>query len=73
MTQLLLCVRFVYMNTDSTGGMRILEIALKRPIKDIIDDALAESPDKESAAQLLGVSRQTLWVWMGRLGMNGSK
>jgi len=56
----------------NTWSMRILETAMKRPIKEIIEEALESSPDKEAAAQLLGISRQTLWDWMRRLNMNNS-
>ena len=62
-------VKTIYMNTWS---MRILETAMKKPIKEIIEEALESSPDRESAAQLLGISRQTLWDWMRRLNMNGT-
>ena len=72
-------MRYIYVTnrdmkseTQITPTMKVLELACQKPIGEIVCDALDNSPDRDSAAELLGISRQTLWDWLKRLGMHDS-
>jgi len=55
--------------SPKTLQMYELESAKGLPIDQIIQEALDTSPDRNAAATLLGITRQTLVDWLRRLGM----
>ena len=59
----------IHSSFKKTFQMYELEAAKNQPIDQIVREALDGAPDRDSAAELLGVSRQTLWDWLKRLEM----
>lgn len=52
-----------------TPAMKILELERGRPIRDLVLEAISTQPNFEIASQSLGISRQSLYLWMKSLGI----
>ena len=57
-------------NLNLTLKMLLLERKHGKPIADVVRDAFVSNEYSPSgAATQLGISRQSLWEWIGKLGM----
>ena len=55
--------------SDKTELMQKIELEHGRPLEDVILDLYEEHGDFDSVATALGISRNTLWMWLKMRGI----